>query len=81
MRWTRQRFARDGIAGLVERLVSDQQHADERCCCVRRSRVVLTSSRFFGLLKTAEAPENKGVFRFLLNEQKGLSNPPGPDRP
>jgi hypothetical protein len=22
--------------------VSDQQHADERCCCVRRSRVVLT---------------------------------------
>src|SRR5258707_3302529 len=31
MRWTRQRFARDGIAGLVERLVSDQQHADERC--------------------------------------------------
>ncbi len=30
MRWTRQRFARDGIAGLVERLVSDQQHADER---------------------------------------------------
>jgi hypothetical protein len=25
MRWTRQRFARDGIAGLVERLVSDHQ--------------------------------------------------------
>src|SRR5712672_3723043 len=42
MRWTRQRFARDGIAGLVERLVSDQQRADERCCSVRRSRVVLT---------------------------------------
>jgi hypothetical protein len=31
MRWTRQRFARDGIAGQVERLVSDQEHADERC--------------------------------------------------
>jgi hypothetical protein len=30
MRWTRQRFAREVIAGLVERLVSDQQHADER---------------------------------------------------
>jgi hypothetical protein len=30
MRWTRQRFARDGIAGRVARLVSDQQHADER---------------------------------------------------
>ncbi len=32
MRWTRQRFARDGIAGRVERLVSDHRHADERCC-------------------------------------------------
>src|SRR5467141_3617623 len=42
MRWTRQRFARNGIAGRVERLVSDQQRADERCCSVRRSRVVLT---------------------------------------
>jgi len=31
MRWTRQRFARDGIAGQVERLVSDYRHADERC--------------------------------------------------
>ncbi len=46
MRWTRQRFACDGIAGLVERLVSDQQHADERRCCVRRSRVVLTPRRW-----------------------------------
>jgi hypothetical protein len=46
MRWTRQRFARDGIAGQVERLVSDQQRADERCCSVRRSRVVLTPRRW-----------------------------------
>src|SRR6266852_3133729 len=30
MRWTRQRFAREVIAGRVERPVSDQQHADER---------------------------------------------------
>src|SRR5882757_8604107 len=30
MRWTRQRFAREAIAGRVERPVSDQQHADER---------------------------------------------------
>src|SRR5467141_3278779 len=44
--WTRQRFARDGIAGRVERLVSDQQRADERCCSVRRSRVVLTPRRW-----------------------------------
>jgi hypothetical protein len=46
MRWTRQRFAREGIAGRVERPVSDQQHADERCCCGRRSRVVLTPRRW-----------------------------------
>src|SRR5258708_35111962 len=46
MRWTRQRFARDGIAGRVERLVSDQQRADERCWSVRRSRVVLTPRRW-----------------------------------
>src|SRR5467141_214169 len=47
MRWTRQRFARDGIAGRVgERPVSDQQRADERCCSVRRSRVVLTPRRW-----------------------------------
>src|SRR3984893_4220413 len=47
MRWTRQRFARDGIAGRVgERPVSGQQHADERCCSVRRSRVVLTPRRW-----------------------------------
>src|SRR3984893_7715515 len=46
MRWTRQRFARDGIAGLVERLVSDHRHADERCCCGRQNRVVLTPRRW-----------------------------------
>src|SRR5712664_914962 len=47
MLWTRQRFARDGIAGRVgERPVSDQQRADERCCSVRRSRVVLTPRRW-----------------------------------
>ena|SRR6266446_8249194 len=46
MRWTRQRFARDGIAGLVERLVSDHRRADERCCCGRQNRVVLTPRRW-----------------------------------
>jgi hypothetical protein len=35
------------VAGRVgERPVSDQQHADERCCGVRRSRVVLTPRRW-----------------------------------
>jgi hypothetical protein len=46
MRWTRQRFARDGIAGRVERLLSDHRHADERCCCGRQNRVVLTPRRW-----------------------------------
>ena len=46
MRWTRQRFAREAIAGRVERPVSDQQHADERCCSVRQNRVVLTPRRW-----------------------------------
>src|ERR1700730_3629349 len=46
MRWTRQRFARDGIAGLVERLLSDHRRADERCCCGRQNRVVLTPRRW-----------------------------------
>jgi hypothetical protein len=41
----------------------------------------LMSSRFFGPLKTAETPENRGLFRFLLEEQKGHRNPPGPNRP
>jgi hypothetical protein len=36
--------ARGSQGGL--RSVSDQQHADERCCCVRRSRVVLTPRRW-----------------------------------
>src|SRR5258705_8703710 len=52
MRWTRQRFARDGIAGRVgERPVSDQQRADEGCCSVRRSRVVLTPRRWRQVLR------------------------------
>ena len=61
MRWTRQRFARDGIAARVERLVSDQQRADERCCCVRRSRVVLTPRRWrqVGGIISADDGDNK----------------------
>ena len=39
MRWTRQRWARDVIAGRFP--VSDRRRADERCCCGRQSRVVL----------------------------------------
>jgi hypothetical protein len=55
MRWTRQRFARERVAGRVERLVSDQQRADERCCSVRRSRVVLTPRRWRQVCGVASA--------------------------
>ena len=41
----------------------------------------LMSRRFFGLLKTAEASENKGIFRCLPDERKARRKPPGPDRP
>jgi hypothetical protein len=46
MRWTRQLLARNGIAGRVERLVSDIRHADERCFRGRQNRVVLTPRRW-----------------------------------
>src|SRR5713101_4251816 len=35
--------------------VSDQQHADERCCCGRRSRVVLTPRRWCQVRGVASA--------------------------
>ncbi len=57
MRWTRQRFACDGIAGRIERSVSDHRHADERCCCVRRSRVVLTPRRWRQVLRRLSRPD------------------------
>ena len=37
------------------RSVSDQQRADERCCCVRRSRVVLTPRRWRQVCGVASA--------------------------
>src|SRR6266576_1704629 len=56
MRWTRQRQARNVMAGRVgERPVSDQQRADERCCSVRRSRVVLTPRRWRQVCGVASA--------------------------
>src|SRR5450432_1793305 len=56
MRWTRQRLARDGIAGQVERLVSGHRHADERCCSVRQNRVVLTPRRWRQVLRSCVGP-------------------------
>ena len=55
MRWTRQRFARNGIAGQVERRVSGRRHADERCCSGRQNRVVLTPRRWCQVCGVASA--------------------------
>jgi hypothetical protein len=55
MRWTRQRFACDGIAGRVERLVSDIRHADERRFRGRQNRVVLTPRRWRQVCGVASA--------------------------
>jgi hypothetical protein len=74
MRWTQQRFARDGIAGRVgERPVSDQQRADERCCGVRRSRVVLTPrcSRQVRGVKSAQPGLDKTYPQATVAKQPG----------
>ena len=39
------------------------------------------SSRFFDLPKTAEALENKGISRPLLEDERPGENGLGPDRP
>src|SRR5216683_2277992 len=57
MRWTRQRFARDGIAGWVERLVSDIRHADERRFRGRQNRVVLTPRRWRQVSRSLSRPD------------------------
>ena len=65
----------DGRAG--DEPVSDQQHADERCCCGRRSRVVLTPRRWrqvrggksalpgldtpYPLMTVANKPDHRGA--------------------
>jgi hypothetical protein len=39
------------------------------------------SSCFFGLLKTPEVPENKGISRYLLEGERPAGNPPAPIGP
>jgi hypothetical protein len=101
MRWTRQRWRANGIAGQALPVSEEpargrtalqrlrQNSADstwfvESCGggrCVRRSRVVLASSRFFDLWKTAETPENEGIFGLCWISGRRARNPSGPDRP
>jgi hypothetical protein len=49
---------RDRRAG--DEPVSDRQHADERCCCVRRSRVVLTPRRWRQVCGCSVGPTGRG---------------------
>jgi hypothetical protein len=49
---------RDRRAG--DEPVSDRQHADERCCCVRRSRVVLTPRRWRQVCGCSVGPTGLG---------------------
>jgi hypothetical protein len=50
-------FARDGIAGRVERLVSDIRHADERRFRGRQNRVVLTPRRWRQVSRSLSRPD------------------------
>jgi len=43
--------------------------------------VVLSSSDFFDLFKTAEVPKNKSFLRLLLYQRKARPNLPGLNRP
>src|SRR5450631_1274873 len=57
LRWTRQRYARDGIAGRVLRTPGAiAEHADERCFRVRQNRVVLTPRRWRQVLRSCVGP-------------------------
>jgi hypothetical protein len=46
-----------GLQGGFFEFVSDQQHADEGCCSVRRSRVVLTPRRRRQVCGMASRPD------------------------
>src|SRR3984893_6266599 len=66
MRWTRQRLAQGGCFESV----SNQQHADERCCSVRRSRVVLTPRRWRQVCGVASAQPGLDKTYPLMTEAK-----------
>src|SRR6266849_468836 len=75
MRWTRQRFACDGVAGRVERSVSDHKHADERCCRGRQNRVVLTPRRWRQVLRRRVGPTGRGHSIFADDGGKRARSP------
>jgi hypothetical protein len=73
LRWTRQRFACDGIAGRVERLLSDHRHADERCSRGRQNRVVLTPRRWRQVLRSCVGPT--GLRQNLIRRRRWQNSP------
>ena len=78
MRWTRQRFARDGIAGRVLRdFVSDQQRADERCFRGRQNRVVLTPRRWRQVRGMASRPNRARTSQISADDGGKRARSPG----
>jgi hypothetical protein len=53
--------------------VSDRQHADERCCCVRRSRVVLTPRRWCQVREVKSA--QPGLDKTISVERRWQESP------
>ncbi len=57
--------------------VSDQQHADERCCCVRRSRVVLTPRRWRQVCGRQVSPTGRGQATYSASDGGKRARSPG----
>src|ERR1700694_4565041 len=53
--------------------VSDQQHADERCCSVRQNRVVLTPRRWRQVLRSRVGPT--GLRQNLIRGRRWQNSP------
>ena len=67
-------FCARWMAGRVgERPVSDQQRADERCCSVRRSRVVLTPRRWRQVSRSRVGPT--GLRQDLIRKRRWQKSP------
>jgi hypothetical protein len=57
--------------------VSDQRHADERCCCVRRSRVVLTPRRWRQVCGRQVSPTGRGQATYSASDGGKRARSPG----
>ena len=57
--------------------VSDQQHADERCCCGRQNRVVLTPRRWRQVLWKASRPDRVRTSQISADDGGKRARSPG----